>query len=763
MTPDQHAQVKELFLKARELSSENRTQFLQQQCGDDDTLRIEVTSLLNHDSTETILALPTVRSVETPVRVGRPSGRFLSRFERAATQVLQQLFGSPGRRLVVIVVAVVLLVTLAVWTYTGMKQASQSIAASELQTILNADVTALELWIEEKKKDVRLWSSRAEIQRAVGELVRIAEIESEPAEKLRSAPALVELRDLLEQFDRIVGRPEQDGVVTRDGLLLASNRDEKIGEKLNTDGIAALVPVFDGQTLFLEPHPNGAFGMGQIPDLNQPMVYVVAPIYRVDSDPREIIAAASFGFPADDEFTAILQVARQGETGETYTFDATGLLLSESRFDDELRESGMLPDDPAARSIFRIEIRDPGNPSNMPLASSIEAAERPLTHLANKAIAAGRKGGPSDHAGVILEPYRNYRGARVIGAWKWLSAYSFGIATEVEVNEQYAPMLYPLIAEWIRFGLLALCVVSLLVAASWIAILGRDVEEARKLGQYTLQERIGAGGMGVVYRAQHALLQRPTAIKLLRAETVNPVSLARFEREVQLASGLTHPNTIDIFDFGRTPEGSFYCVMEFLEGRTLEEVVRSEGPLRADRAIHILGQIAGSLNEAHQRGLVHRDVKPSNIMLCDQGGIPDFVKVLDFGLARAVEPSDGTDVTLTALIVGTPLYLAPERITDPTNIDRRSDLYSLGAVGYYLLTDRNLYDAASTEELLLQIPTTNPRRPSEVTTNEIPPELEDFILRCLARSPEDRPSSMQQVMTEIAQLDAVLTQNGRGT
>jgi tRNA A-37 threonylcarbamoyl transferase component Bud32 len=681
----------------------------------------------------------------------------LGRIERAGTQVLHQLLGSPAKRWLIVAVALCLLAGLAYWTHVSMKQATQTIVASELRTILDADITALELWIEEKKKDIRLWSSRDEIRQAVNDLASLAENNPEPSEALRASPELARLRARLEKFDRIVGRPEQDALITRDGLLLATNKDETVGNRLNNEGIAALVPVFQGDTLFLKPQPDGAFGV-DTPDLNTPVVIVVAPVRRDDSIESDILAAAAFGFPADDEFTAILSVARLGLTGETYTFDANGLLLSESRFDDELRASGRLPQDPASRSIFRIEIRDPGSTLNKPPTSAVEAAAQPLTKLAAEAIAAGRKGGEFDQEGVILEPYRNYRGARVIGAWRWLPDYSFGVATEVEADEQYAPLRYPLIAEWIRFGLLALFMVSLLAAASWIAVLGRDVEQARRLGQYTLEEKIAEGGMGVVYRARHALLKRETAIKLLRPEIVNEQSLARFEREVQLASGLTHPNTIDIFDFGRTPEGSFYCVMEFLAGRSLQECVLSEGPMQANRVINILGQIAGSLNEAHQRGLVHRDIKPSNIMLCDQGGIPDFVKVLDFGLARTVERSDENEVTQLGLVAGTPLYLAPERITDPTAIDQRSDIYSYGAVGYYLLTGRNIYDAANPAELMGKILDENPRRPSEVTSNAIPQELENLIVRCLSRRLEDRPSTTQEVLTCIAQIDASATQ-----
>lgn len=756
MTPDQHAQVKELFLKAREMSAEKRSNFLRQEC-DDDTVRFEVTSLLKHDDPDTILTQPAATpKVVTPVFIGPQRGRLLSRIEMAARLVLRQLFGRRIHRLIVMLIALAALISLALWTYRGMKAASQAIAKSELETILNADVKALKLWIEEKRKDVRLWSSREDIRQAVSELARIAAENDDPADALRNSQALTDLRSVLDRFDRIVDRPEQDSVLTRDGLALASNEDEHIGTRLNTEGIAALVPVFQGETLFLEPHPKGAFGIDQVPDLNDPMVYVVAPVYGIGSDSDRVIAAAGFGFPAGDEFTEILQVAWQGETGETYAFDADALLLSESRFEDQLRDVGLLPrDDPTARSIFRIAIRDPGPVTRSAPADPSSDAQWHRTALAAEAITASRESRTPDPKGVVLKPYRNYRGARVIGAWQWLSSYGFGVATEVEVSEQYKPMTYPLAAEWMRFGLLALCVVTLLAAASWIVILERDVEQARRLGQYTLEEKIGQGGMGVVYRARHELLQRPTAIKLLRAETVDAAALARFEREVQLASSLTHPNTIDIYDFGRTPEGSFYCAMEYLEGHTLEEIIRSDGPIPAARAVHILKQVAGSLNEAHQRRLVHRDIKPQNIMLCEQGGIPDFVKVLDFGLAREVEPKEGSDVTTTAQVMGTPIYLAPERITDPTVVDPRSDLYSLGAVGYYLLCGHKLYDVPGS--VLQQLPTGDPSPPSELTTNEIPARLEVLILNCVAIRPDDRPDNMQQVIDE---LDAIEEESG---
>ncbi len=482
---------------------------------------------------------------------------------------------------------------------------------------------------------------------------------------------------------------------------------------------------------------------------------MVAPIRGADD---EIIAAAAFGFPADGEFSGILSVARKGTSGETFAFDQNGLLLNESRFDDQLKQIGLLPDEATARSSLRIEVRDPGEPPYNSTASSVELAAQPLTQIAAQAIAASRKGLPSEQHDVVLEPYRNYRGAMVIGAWRWLPEYWMGVATEVEVDEQYAPMRYPVIAERIRLGLLAGSVLLLLVAASWIVILDRDLTQAKQLGQYVLEKEIGHGGMGVVYQARHTLLQRPTAIKLLRPESVTDSSLARFEREVQLASGLTHPNTIEIFDFGRTPDDSFYCVMELLDGQTLEEIIRLNGPIPARRVIHVLAQIAGSLCEAHSKGIVHRDIKPSNVMLCEIGGSSDVVKVLDFGLARTITGSDAERITQAGLILGTPPYLAPESITDPMTVDPQSDLYSFGAVAYYLLTGHEVYEGSSIANLIYQTINDTPCQPHDRTSDEIPEDLEELVMACLAKQPQDRPN-IQAVIKELARIHRRLGQD----
>jgi serine/threonine protein kinase len=277
----------------------------------------------------------------------------------------------------------------------------------------------------------------------------------------------------------------------------------------------------------------------------------------------------------------------------------------------------------------------------------------------------------------------------------------------------------------------------------------RSALEARRLGQYLLDEKIGAGGMGVVYRGHHAMLRRPTAIKLLSAEKTTEAAVRRFEREVRLTCQLNHPNTIAIYDYGRTPEGVFYYAMELLEGMTLQALVERFGTQDEGRVIFILEQVCGSLTEAHEAGLVHRDIKPANIMLNRRGGLADFVKVLDFGLVRS---SDDHQMTLTAAggLTGTPLYMSPEAIERPKEVDARTDLYAVGAVGYYLLTGEPVFTGENVLDICLQHFNAAPKRPSERRGKPVSADLEDVLLRCLSKRAADRPGSARQLAALLA-------------
>jgi hypothetical protein len=270
--------------------------------------------------------------------------------------------------------------------------------------------------------------------------------------------------------------------------------------------------------------------------------------------------------------------------------------------------------------------------------------------------------------------------------------------------------------------------------------LHHEIREVRRLGQYVLGDLIGEGGMGAVYRAEHALLRRPTAIKLLSPTRAGPESIARFEREVQLTARLTHPNTVAIYDYGRTPDGTFYYAMEYLDGLSLEALVDRFGPQPAARVVHILVQATEALAEAHALGLIHRDVKPANILFCERGGIPDSVKLVDFGLVKNLTPGAGPELTQTDALTGTPLYLAPESILTPTSVDHRVDIYALGGVAYFLLTGQPPFGGRTVLEVCGHHLHSIPKPPSEHLGFALPSTLEALVLRCLAKNPDERPA-----------------------
>jgi hypothetical protein len=278
------------------------------------------------------------------------------------------------------------------------------------------------------------------------------------------------------------------------------------------------------------------------------------------------------------------------------------------------------------------------------------------------------------------------------------------------------------------------------VASRTIFDLRREVGQARVLGQYTLEEKIGSGGMGEVWRASHAMLRRPTAIKLLPVERTGEASLQRFEREVQLTARLTHPNTVSIFDYGRALDGVFYFAMELLDGIDLERLVDEHGPLPPERVVHVLRQVCGALAEAHAMGLVHRDVKPANVILMERGGESDVAKVVDFGLVKELEVSGDVSLTGTSAILGTPLYLSPEAIVSPSSVDAQTDIYALGAVGWFLLAGRPVFDSDNLVAVCSHHLSSSPQRPSARLGRPLPSDLEDVLLRCLDKDRNARPA-----------------------
>jgi serine/threonine-protein kinase len=296
-----------------------------------------------------------------------------------------------------------------------------------------------------------------------------------------------------------------------------------------------------------------------------------------------------------------------------------------------------------------------------------------------------------------------------------------------------------------------------MVPSRFLRNMGHKLTKARELGSYELVRLLGTGGMGEVWEAKHRLLARNAAVKLIRPEIIGASSEAeaklvmrRFEREAQATASLSSPHTIQLFDFGGSDDGVFYYVMELLMGRDLESLVREFGPLPAPRAGYLLRQVCHSLADAHARGMVHRDIKPANIYVCRMGLEYDFVKVLDFGLVKLNGQASGdriqTLMTSDQKTTGTPAYMAPEIILGETNVDRRADVYALGCVAYYLLTGQLVFEGDTPMKVLLQHVQAEPVPPSQRTELPIPQELDDLVLACLRKDPNDRPQNAEVLL-----------------
>jgi serine/threonine-protein kinase len=317
------------------------------------------------------------------------------------------------------------------------------------------------------------------------------------------------------------------------------------------------------------------------------------------------------------------------------------------------------------------------------------------------------------------------------------------------VSGWFGPALH---AGLLDMAILMLTGVAVAVFGSYrFQVLQQQAFEAQQLGQYRLKERLGSGGMGEVYLAEHVLLRRPCAIKLIRPEQAgDPTTMQRFEREVRAMATLTHWNTVEVFDYGHADDGTFYYVMEYLPGVNLETLVARHGPLPAERAIHFLRQVCRALREAHLIGLLHRDIKPSNIIVCERGATPDVVKLLDFGLVQNVGlGKDVARLTLQGTVLGSPPYMSPEQAAGRTDLSAQSDIYSLGAVAYYLLTGQPPFARETAMQMLLAH-AYEPVLPLTDMRPDVPADLQAVVLRCLQKKADARYPSAEALERALA-------------
>jgi eukaryotic-like serine/threonine-protein kinase len=641
------------------------------------------------------------------------------------------------------IIAVLALLTIGWAVHGAIERTMVDNLRSQLETLRNVEVEMLRNWLAEQEKNADSLAGDFEVRELTETLLTDrADDEESPSDVAAIAKQLASrLGPAMNSHDY------NTFLIANREMIVASTRPEAVGMALPREFESLFERVFDGETTVMPPFASVLTQVDSTGKLRAgvPMMYVLAPI--VDKN-LQVIAVLGLQIRPEQEFTRILQLGRIGESGETYAFDRQGLMLSNSRFDHDLMLQRLLQE--GSQSILHILIRDPGVDMTRGLRPQALPSELPLTHMVQEAI--------TGQPGVDVDGYRDYRGVKVVGAWTWLPKYDFGVVTEVDYSEAFRPLTILKRTFWGLLGLLALSSVAIFVFTVMVARLQRQAREAaieaRQLGQYKLEEQLGEGAMGVVYKGRHAMLRRPTAIKLLNADKVTDASIARFEREVQITSNLNHPNTIAIYDYGRTPEGVFYYAMEYLDGIDLQRLVDTYGPQPAGRVIYILRQICGSLYEAHSMGLVHRDIKPANIMLNRRGGEGDVVKVLDFGLVKAREEQHGSKHENESM-AGTPLYMSPEAIQLPNSVDACSDLYAVGAVGYFLLTGHPVFEAEGLVELCQLHTSEPPKTPSARLGRPVPEELENALLNCLEKTRSKRPQTARDLANLLNRCPAV--------
>lgn len=778
MSEERQRKIKEIFFEACNRSEAERSEFVREACGDDQPLRREVELLLAHHSEATII--PARRNRALDLLFGdSPSSSSDSRSGSKLTNVSKRIhrwaakLGLSGQIALGASFAIVVLVGLMIWLRSHIADVIERSSVAELRTLLNAADTAVTHWLDSKRNQVNVWASDPEVEAQLAPFLTgsatatsVAPAKNPPTAAATTptsppsptvgpppdGPPVVAAGDnLIAAIRKRAGDDASIVLWDRQARTLATSASPTAPKPIPSAIFALAFPrVLAGKTMVLMPHHCEALTTKDWFALDKPLIGVLVPLRVSGGD--EVVAVLFVGRTSFvDDLTELMAQYRPQLSGEAYLFEKSGRLLTESRFRDQLIQLGILQ--PNQSSILSFKLSDPGGD----LTRGHKLTKPYGAHYRPVALMEAANG----LDGVINEPYRDYRGVTVIGASRFRKDESspddgYGICVEIDRAEALSALDYT--------GMMVLIAMILLVGtlgaiiwSSWAnRRLRRRLAEQPLIGSYLLDIQIGEGGMGRVYRAQHALLKRPTAVKIIKPDLVTDQTMAWFEREVKLAARLTHPNTIEIYDYGRTENGQFYCAMEYLRGLTLSQVMLIDGYLPLPRALHILYQACSSLAEAHDLGLIHRDVKLHNMMLCLLGGEADFVKVLDFGLAKQSEEGTTTETTRSSRsLVGTPLYMAPERLKAPYLTDARGDVYSIGVVAFKMLTGRDLFTADSDIELFNQTLHTPAPLTSSVAKQQIPPELDRIIAECLAKNPNDRPFSARVLAEALEPLVAM--------
>ncbi|WP_417750233.1 serine/threonine-protein kinase [Rosistilla oblonga] len=733
MTPEHYARVKEIFLAVESVPTESQLQRLDSLCGDDRSLRSDVLKLLKHHDSEAATregqtpflqqASQTIINDSSVLARMRPHKPTVAAWLRSRLRGSSRLLAFLGICLVSFLIA---------WSIDrGVRRYSIDSERAALRSNVKSAAAGIQQWATHLRSQGRMWGRDPNLFDLAQQYVEPGRGESDArdlADALRSRSA------------SLFGAKTQYCLFSPQGVILASGPREQaqVGRHLPPEAMVELGHALNG-TVQIQFPMQAVVGDDREPPAG---MWVSFPIN--DSDDRPIAVMRVVDPERLQHFQALFEKQNVGTTADTFCIDRYANMLIRSRYANRWPELGIVDAD-ADAGFARVV--DPGGRLAKGYRSDRQRQMLPLTEAAARVVVG--------EDGSNIDGYRDIRGEWVVGAWRWIPELQLGIISELSFANAYQ------FSRWLRLGLAAMLFLPLGFAG--LAWFGTSFfrpkqfsagSEIQQVGAYELLEKIGEGGMGYVYRARHSLLKRASAVKILRPDRLTMVDVGRFDREVKLAAQLTSPHTIRILDYGRTDDGLIYFAMEYLDGLTLSTVIARSGSLSASRTLHFLIQLCKSIEEAHTAGLIHRDIKPENIIITRRGNEADWLILFDFGLAKSVAPNSKEFRTRETIWAGTPMFMSPERVRTPAAVDPRMDVYAIGAVGYFMLTGRPPFTTANPEMIFEQVLGVMPLSPSQAGATASIPALDAIVMRCLAKSPDDRPDNAAQLRTRLEELAA---------
>ena len=753
MTPEQYARAKELFIDLVNKSLRERESRLNSVASEDPEVVREVRGLLAQHFSRTIME-PTGKISKTTVQSRSISTLGLQRISHSLVGGVLPLASAMG--------AAFFLIAVGWYLQSELIRRSRVEYASVLASMAEQKSILVLQWARGHELRVQDWGRQKELQQLVISLEEQVQVPSldeySRAKILRNAEEQKKIKSVFENQVALPIKLETDTKVesvkaeersklkyaiwSRNSILLAdwqySNDEVKLGSLTTSVGATILKRVFDRAASSVElPRPTAETISEKYPmESTEQYAMFIVPIFSPE-DPKMVIGAMMIRSPVFlDELESLLSKTVLRESN-TYLLDERGAIATKAQNLTDLQKLAPFATLKEVRGAPIFEARDPGG--------NVLGGFKPTEDRTEWSWTKPGKTISQPKSGLDVVGYRDYRGREVVGAWNWIEPLNRLLVLEIPKEEAFRNHVFIDRAFKILYGIPIL--ISLIIGGLSLRRAFRGIELTnRSLGSYILREKIGEGGLGIVYRAEHKLLGRTAAIKLIKEPLANAGTLKRFEREVRMASKLSHPNTVSIYDFGISKDGLLFCAMELVEGVNLAHFMTYDPGIPIERCVWIMRQICGAIEEAHDIGLIHRDIKPQNIMICRKGQLMDLVKVVDFGLAKTMADNVARDVTATRVLIGTPGFIAPERLETPWIADPRIDIFAFGVLGVYLLTGK-VPILGVTHDSLIQMLYLG--RFADLCNDSMFNEFIRLLADCIAPDANDRPRSMTEVSRKL--------------